>query len=750
MIRRSFLRTGAYVVGGNALIALIGVGALRLYTEMAPAKLYGAANLCLGALSLGIMVFVQPVTSTQLRYHTEMTRVGRGAEFTAQMLLWSLATSIVFGILAIPVLSLRILPGVDYASVSLVLSAAIWIVVSAIRSVLISRLHAEQSMAAYMALRTTETALIVVATCALIYWLRRPEAFVWGQAVAIALAIALAMLLAPSGLLRHFDLKRMLAEWPRLRDYGFPFLLIALLSWLANLSDRYVLGAFADASAVGHYLAAFAIASNGFTISNAIMGDLFRPRLFDAENAGDRTRGHRIFLAWAGAYTAISLLGLAIIALAGHWIVELILARQYRDGAVPVMLWIALGYAVSGGTTAMQNRILSFGRSASVVWPLGLGAVGNFAFSVMLVRHGGAVGAAQANCAGFALQFLLTALAMRRAQRQRNADTGASAGSSLSRRVREEITDSGTATRSWEAGLGTGAVFGMRNVLNVLEKLLGRKYLWRLGRRIYLHARREGDGDPAANGEYDLHRAIARWVQYDGQPSTIIDIGGFTGYWSSHLLKTLDEAGVPDVRLIVFEPSPESRVRLAAGLAGAPARYTVQIRDEAVSDRSGTCQFDVRSSMVGAQRLVPDGVGASAEPIGRIEVQVRTLAEVFASEAIEHAEFVKSDVEGFDLSVIRGAVPLLQNGRIGVFQFEYNYCWIETRTYLRDVFELMANLPYAICRVAPGGLERIEAWHQELETYFESNYALVRADLLDVLGVKAGRVGRYNAFETTE
>jgi O-antigen/teichoic acid export membrane protein len=105
--------------------------------------------------------------------------------------------------------------------------------------------------------------------------------------------------------------------------------------------------------------------------------------------------------------------------LVGRWIVDLVLAEAYRPGAVEIMLWIALGYSINGLTTAFENRIFSLGQSARVLWPLAAGAAGNVVLSYMLVTWHGIVGAAQANCFSFVLQFFLTAIALRRALNSR-------------------------------------------------------------------------------------------------------------------------------------------------------------------------------------------------------------------------------------------------------------------------------------------------------------------------------------------
>jgi len=132
-----------------------------------------------------------------------------------------------------------------------------------------------------------------------------------------------------------------------------------------------------------------------------------------------------------------------------------------------------------------------------------------------------------------------------------------------------------------------------------------------------------------------------------------------------------------------------------------------------------------------------------------VTVPVTTLANIFTDEKIDVADFIKSDVEGFDLSVLRGAVPLLSERRIGLLQFEYNHRWISTRSYLRDVFELVDGLPYHVCKVVPDGVDAYESWHPELETFFEANYLLVRDDLIERLGVRVGKFSANNTFSAS-
>lgn len=281
--------------------------------------------------------------------------------------------------------------------------------------------------------------------------------------------------------------------------------------------------------------------------------------------------------------------------------------------------------------------------------------------------------------------------------------------------------------------------------MGLLETLIGRRELWRLGRLIYRHARRDGDNIPEINGEYALHRKVALWASRRDEPFNVIDVGANIGYWSSHLLDACQSAGVRNLHLWAFEPSDEIRAELANRLQSLPPDYLVSIHAEAVADKAGQAAFDVTPGITGIKHLLTDAALADGETPS-VDVAVTTLADVFETEKIEIADFIKSDVEGFDLSVLRGAAPVLAEGRIGLFQFEYNHCWVSTRSFLRDVFELVEGFPYQVCKVVPSGIDAYESWHVELETFFETNYLLVRDDLLEAFDVRMGKFGPSNTY----
>ena len=284
-------------------------------------------------------------------------------------------------------------------------------------------------------------------------------------------------------------------------------------------------------------------------------------------------------------------------------------------------------------------------------------------------------------------------------------------------------------------------------ILDIIQTVIGRRQLWRAGRLIYRHARRDGHNEPEINGEYALHRKVSDWASSRTEPFTVIDVGANIGYWSSHLLEACQNAGVRDLRLWAFEPSDEIRSELTRRMQSAPPNYHISISAEAVSDQIGRAEFDASPGITGIKHLLTEeAIADGGTP--SVEVAMTTLAELFVREKIEIADFIKSDIEGFDLSALRGAAPLLAEGRIGLFQFEYNHCWVSTRSFLLDVFQLVEDLPYQVCKVVPNGIDAYESWHIELETYFETNYLLVRDDLLEVFDVQRGQFGADNTYST--
>jgi O-antigen/teichoic acid export membrane protein len=426
---RQLVRTGALIVSAQATVAVIGIVALRVYTELVSPAVFGESNLVLSALGLGLQLFVAGFTAALLRFYSESATREAGDEFARATLHWALrAVALLIALMLIAWWIGRMAGAFSFTAWELVLGIA-WLLAMTLRNVLMSRIQAQRRQAAYARLQMLEALLLFGVTLGTLEVVPSVAAFLTGQTLAVVCVVFLIVTMDPTNRAvlawggastARFDRKAM--------SYGAPFAPLSFLSWLANLGDRYTLAALLGSGAAGRYVAPFSIASRGMLLANAGLCDLFRPILFDAENRHDDAAARQAFTHWVWGSVAVSAAGLAIIYLAGSLIASVLLAPGYRDGAVQIMLWVSVGYAVSGITQIVECRLLSLGHSARLLLPMILGALANVLFSIVLVRRFGIVGAAQATCASFCFQnaattgFLLHALRRRRGHHPREIE----------------------------------------------------------------------------------------------------------------------------------------------------------------------------------------------------------------------------------------------------------------------------------------------------------------------------------------
>lgn len=265
-----------------------------------------------------------------------------------------------------------------------------------------------------------------------------------------------------------------------------------------------------------------------------------------------------------------------------------------------------------------------------------------------------------------------------------------------------------------------------------------RRLMWRLGRTLYMRARGELGNDMRTNGELRLQGLVLDVIP-PAETAVVLDIGANLGAWTTAALNHRPHGAI---HVHAFEPVPATRARLEANVAPLPRAADVTIVGRALSSTPGIATMEIGAGGGGTSTLGtlgPNGVGS-------VEVEVSTLDAFLAESGLDHVHLVKSDTEGFDLEVMRGARAALEGGRIDVWQFEYNHRWLFNRNALRDVFELIEALPYQLGRVQATGIELYDAWHPELDRFFEANYVLLHDRVRQRLGAVEGRIGTGNVW----
>jgi FkbM family methyltransferase len=253
---------------------------------------------------------------------------------------------------------------------------------------------------------------------------------------------------------------------------------------------------------------------------------------------------------------------------------------------------------------------------------------------------------------------------------------------------------------------------------------LVRKLMWRPGRKMYTYARGDRQNDPRINGEYWLLEHV---VKTSPGPQVLLDVGANKGDWTAQALG-LTQAS-KEVHVHAFEPSLVTRSMLSARFVESPA---VTIQPYALCETVGEATFYSNEDGAGTNSL------SSTSGLKEEIVKLITVDDFIQQSGIDSVSMVKIDTEGFDLLVLKGADKVLSEGLIELVQFEYNWRWLLNHASLRDVFDLISNKPYRLGKLVGETIEFYEAWHFELDRYFENNYVLVRRDSeLCFLGIEA-------------
>jgi FkbM family methyltransferase len=239
------------------------------------------------------------------------------------------------------------------------------------------------------------------------------------------------------------------------------------------------------------------------------------------------------------------------------------------------------------------------------------------------------------------------------------------------------------------------AVPALERIGNLYAYIFGWPCLARLHRGLfYMSSRGLGLLNFSSERISGERRAIVVALAGKTKP-VVFDVGANEGHWISSVL-----AICPAAEIHAFEPQPAlaERVRAtyphvhlnAIGLGHEPG--TLELFDYA--DHPGSQHASVLPGVI-------DNVhGGSARSQ---KVPIGTVDQYCAERRIEHIDFLKIDVEGFELNVLRGAPRMLKGGRIDVIQFEFNEMNLVGRTFMRDFFaELSAA--YVLYRLLPHGL----------------------------------------------
>ena len=220
-----------------------------------------------------------------------------------------------------------------------------------------------------------------------------------------------------------------------------------------------------------------------------------------------------------------------------------------------------------------------------------------------------------------------------------------------------------------------------------------------------LRSNPSGSSNPMINGEHLLAEKLVPRCK------TVFDVGARTDDYLVRLN--------PDCHFHLFEPMADSFAQLQQK-TGADANVSL------VNTALGSENWQVF--------IHPDTQSIHMRPNGGCEpvpITIQTLDGYCQQSKVESIDFMKIDVEGYELDVLRGGETTIRNC-VRTIQFEYGGTYEEVGITLRDVIDFLGD-GWTIYRVRPTGLEHISSYDPSLEDYRYSNYVASRDCLNDMV-----------------
>lgn len=221
-----------------------------------------------------------------------------------------------------------------------------------------------------------------------------------------------------------------------------------------------------------------------------------------------------------------------------------------------------------------------------------------------------------------------------------------------------------------------------------------------------------GKGWGAGTVSSEVNAALSLLPLKDRLSPVVLDVGANIGLWTSALL-----TAAPDAKVFCFEPSSTAFAQLSARFEDSSR---VRLINAAVGDECGTAELsaDAPGSTLGSlytRRLKHFGIEFDHCEV----VQLLSLDGWCAEESVA-PDVLKLDIEGHELSALRGVRQALSS--IKVVQFEFGGCNIDSRTYFQDFFYFFEEAGFRLHRLGPKGLDHVERYTELDEVFVTTNY----------------------------
>lgn len=231
----------------------------------------------------------------------------------------------------------------------------------------------------------------------------------------------------------------------------------------------------------------------------------------------------------------------------------------------------------------------------------------------------------------------------------------------------------------------------LSNILNRISKNKKGISKWLSDEAVYfldLYFERNYDFD--ANGEREALEKISI-----NSPKVVFDVGANVGDWSKLASKYF-----PNASIHAFELSESTRSALKKNLQ--EENYIVA--DAALGSKSGQLEYKDYGDLSTVNSIVNTEFHDKNIPFKKRVANILTGDDYMERMGLSHIDFLKIDVEGAELEVLRGFSDAIRQGKIKVIQFEYGYANGDANSLMKDFYAYLTPAGYEIGKIWTAGV----------------------------------------------
>jgi FkbM family methyltransferase len=207
----------------------------------------------------------------------------------------------------------------------------------------------------------------------------------------------------------------------------------------------------------------------------------------------------------------------------------------------------------------------------------------------------------------------------------------------------------------------------------------------------------------------------------------VFDVGANMGEYSKLLLKKSKDLN-KDIELHIFEPLSTCFNKIQNEFSHGE---NIFLNNFGISDEEKETEiyFDAAGSSF-ASLYQRDLSKINKQLNQKEKIKLRRVDNYITEVKIPKIDLLKIDVEGHELNVLKGVGKFLDSDFIKAIQFEYGGANLDSRTYLKDLYNILEPKGYIMCKIMRNSIQP-RNYESKMENFQYANYLAVSPLLIN-------------------